>query len=48
MGVFIDILQAWGYAVDGAYRLVFLFLFALQLAAWLWLLLGGRRPLQTS
>ena len=48
MGVFIDILQTWGYAVDGAYRLVFLFLFALQLAAWLWLLLGGRRPLQTS
>ncbi len=42
IGGFIDRLQSAGLSVADAHRIAFAALFALQAAAWLWLVLGGR------
>jgi hypothetical protein len=42
MGVLIDILQASGHSIGIAHRDAFALLFVLQLAAYLWMLIGGR------
>ena len=42
IGGFIDRLQVAGFPVADAHRTAFAALFALQAAAWLWLVLGGR------
>ncbi|MFZ4536596.1 MFS transporter [Propionivibrio sp.] len=43
MGVLIDLLQASGYSIEIAHRDAFAFLFAVQAAAYAWLLISGRR-----
>ena len=50
MGILIDSLRAAGQGSDLAHRNAFLVLFIIQLAAYLWLLIGGRagKPLKSN
>ena len=50
MGILIDGLRAAGQGSDLAHRNAFLVLFIIQLAAYLWLLIGGRteKPVKSS
>jgi len=43
-GALVDLLQAAGWAAEGAYRTGFFTLLAGQVAAFAWLFVSGRRP----